>query len=123
MFRLIKQVFILLLSFSRSSVGKCILLHNRSTLIDSNPNKLCYYLIKVNSDRSLAWSLSISINLDKVNGCIEDNSKNKYQTLISDDRNKSEIKKYKETWNKIKYLTELENNDLDKKDGKNMNQI
>ena len=89
-------MFILLVSFGRSSAGKCILLHNesclaRSTLIDSNPNKLCYYLINVNSDRSLAWSLSISISLDKVNGCIEDNSENRYQTLISDDRNKSEI--------------------------------
>ena len=33
-----------------------------------------------------------------------DDNKSKYLTLIPVDENKVEIKKYKETWNKIKYL-------------------
>ena len=49
MFSLIKQVFIVLLSFSKSLAIKCVSLNNepcmiRPTLIDLNPAELKYYL-------------------------------------------------------------------------------
>ena len=48
MFSLIKQVFIALLSFSRSLATKCVSLNNKSymvrpSLIDLNPVELNYY--------------------------------------------------------------------------------
>ena len=54
------------------------------------------------------------IDFNKLNGYIEDNDGSKYLTLILVDGTKGEVKKYKETWNKIRYLTQLENNDLGK---------
>ena len=56
--------------------------------------------------------------MDIINGHTEDNNWCKYLTLITVDENKGEIKKYKETLNKIKYFIELENNDLGRCDGK-----
>ena len=56
--------------------------------------------------------------MDIINGHTEDNNWCKYLTLISVDENKGEIKKYKETLNKIKYFIELKNNDLGRCDGK-----
>ena len=56
MFRLIKQVFIGLLSFSRSSAAKFMPLNNercvtRPTLIDLNPVKFNYYPFMVSLDK------------------------------------------------------------------------
>ena len=56
MFRLIKQVFIGLLSFSRSSATKFMPLNNepcvtRPTLIDLNPVKFNYYPFMVSLDK------------------------------------------------------------------------
>ena len=56
MFRLIKQVFIALLSFSRSLVTKYVSLNNRPcmirpTLIDSNPVDLKYYPFMISLDK------------------------------------------------------------------------
>ena len=55
MFRLIRQVFIALLSFSRSIAAKCVSLNNepcitRSTFIDLNPVELDYYLSMIGLD-------------------------------------------------------------------------
>ena len=55
MFRLIRQVFIALLSFSRSIATKCVSLNNepcitRSTFIDLNPVELDYYLSMIGLD-------------------------------------------------------------------------
>ena len=55
MFRLIRQVFIALLSFSRSIATKCVSLNNepcitRSTFIDLNPVELDYYLSMIELD-------------------------------------------------------------------------
>ena len=58
------------------------------------------------------------IDFNKLNGYIEDNDGSKYLTLILVDGTKGEVKKYKETWNKIRYLTQLENNDSGKDHGK-----
>ena len=56
MSRLIKQVFIGLLSFSGSLVTKCVSLNNescmnRSTLIDLNPFDLNFYLFMISLDK------------------------------------------------------------------------
>ena len=56
MLRLIKQVFIALLSFSRPLVTKCVSLNNgscmiRPTLIDLNPIDLKYYPCMISSDK------------------------------------------------------------------------
>ena len=56
MFRLIKQVFIVLLSFSGSSESKCVSLNNepctiRPTLINLNPTELNYYPFMISLDK------------------------------------------------------------------------
>ena len=56
MFKLIKQVFIVLLSFIRSLATRCVSLNNkpcitRPTLIDLNPVKLKYYSFMINLDK------------------------------------------------------------------------
>ena len=56
MFRLIKQVFIALLSFSGSLTTKCVSLNNepcmiRPTLIDLNPVELNYYPFLISLDK------------------------------------------------------------------------
>ena len=56
MFRLIKQVFIVLLNFSGSLVTKCVSLNNelcmsRPNLIDLNPIELNYYPFMVSLDK------------------------------------------------------------------------
>ena len=56
MFRLIKQVLIALLSFSRSLKSKCVSLNNEPcmispSLIDLNPIKLSYYRFIINLDK------------------------------------------------------------------------
>ena len=55
MFRLIKQVFIALLSFSGFLATKCVSLNSelcviRPTLIDLNPIKLNYYPVIISLD-------------------------------------------------------------------------
>ena len=60
------------------------------------------------------------IDFNKIDGYIEDNNKSKYLTLISVDKNKGAIKRYKEIRNKIKYLTESENNGSGNSDDKYM---
>ena len=56
MFRLIKQIFIALLSFSESLTTKCVSLNNepcmiRPTLIDLNPVELNYYPFMISLDK------------------------------------------------------------------------
>ena len=56
MFRLIKQVFILLLSFSKSLATKCLSLNDepcmvRPTLIDLNHVELKYYPFMISLDK------------------------------------------------------------------------
>ena len=56
MFRLIKQVFIVLLSFSGSLESKCVSLNNepctiRPTLINLNPTELNYYPFMISLDK------------------------------------------------------------------------
>ena len=56
MFRLIKQVFIVLLSFSRSLATKCMSLNNepsmtRPTLIGLTPVKFDYYPFMIRLDK------------------------------------------------------------------------
>ena len=56
MFRLIKQVFIVLLSFSRSLATECVSLNNErcrnsASLIDLNPVELNYYQIMIILDK------------------------------------------------------------------------
>ena len=60
------------------------------------------------------------INFNKINAYIEDNDWSKHLALIAVDENNGEVKKCKKTWNKIKYLIELENNDSGKYDDKYM---
>lgn len=40
---------------------------------------------------------------------VEDKNKSKYLIFIPVDKDKSEIHKYREAWNKIKYVTNFEN--------------
>ena len=56
MFTLIKQVFIVLLSFSSSLASKCVLLNDepcmiRPTLIDLNPVGIKYYLFMISINK------------------------------------------------------------------------
>ena len=56
MFRLFKQVFILLISIRRSLATKCVSLNyepcmTRPNLFDLNPNELYYYWFLVSWDR------------------------------------------------------------------------
>ena len=56
MFNLIKQVFVVLLSFSRSLATKCVSLNDkpcmiRPTLIDLNPVELKYYPFMISLDK------------------------------------------------------------------------
>ena len=56
MFSLIKQVFIVLLSFSESLATKCLSLNDETcmiilTLIDLKPAELKYYLFIINLDK------------------------------------------------------------------------
>ena len=56
MFSLIKQVFVVLLSFSRSLATKCVSLNDkpymiRPTLIDLNPVELKYYPFMISLDK------------------------------------------------------------------------
>ena len=56
MFRLIKQVFIALLSFSGFLATKCVSLNNKSFMIrptfrDLNPTELIYYLFMISLDK------------------------------------------------------------------------
>ena len=44
--------------------------------------------------------------IDKADGYIENKNGNKYLTLISTDRNKEVLIKYREIWDKIKNLIE-----------------
>ena len=64
MFRLIKQVFIVLLSFSESLATKCMSLNSepcmvRLTLIDSNPVELKYYPFMFSLDKCSASCNSV----------------------------------------------------------------
>ena len=54
------------------------------------------------------------ISFNKIKWYIKDNDGSKYLTLILVDGKKCETKKYEKTWNKIKHLSLLENNDLAK---------
>ena len=65
----------------------------------------------------MVWSL-LHINFNRVYGYVEDKGGRKYLALIPSDENKGETKYYKESLNKIKYLTELENCDLGNYDHK-----
>ena len=42
--------------------------------------------------------------VDKADGYIEENNRNKYLTLVSNEKNKETLKKYTDIWNKIKNL-------------------
>ena len=58
MFSLIKQVFIVLLSFSESLATKCVSLNDepcmiRPTLINFNPVELKYYPFRISLDKCL----------------------------------------------------------------------
>ena len=55
--------------------------------------------IKVNSENPSY------LIFNKVNGCFEKMNKSKYLTLVPTNESKENIKKYKELWIKIKYLT------------------
>ena len=57
MFSILKQVLIVLLSFSSSLATKCVSLNDkpcmfRPTLIDLNPVELTYYLFMISLDKS-----------------------------------------------------------------------
>ena len=56
MFRLIKQIFVALLTFSASLATKCMSLNSepsmiKTTLIDLNPAKLNYYPFMISLDK------------------------------------------------------------------------
>ena len=75
MFSLIKQVFIVLLSFSESLTTKCVSLYGkpcmvRPSLIEVNPAELKYYLLKINLDK---YSGSYSVLLPKI--CVPEKTK------------------------------------------------
>ena len=70
MFRLIKQVFIVLLNFSGSLVTKCVSLNNelcmsRPNLIDLNPIELNYYPFMVSLDKC-SGSCNVADDLSKI---------------------------------------------------------
>lgn len=68
---------------------------------------LIYYIVYETLDRIK----SLYIDFNEINGYIEHNDGSEYITFIPHHGKKDENKKYKETWNQVKYLTELENND------------
>ena len=68
---------------------------------------LIYYIVYETLDRVKP----LYIDFNEINGYIEHNNGIEYITVIPHHGKKDENKKYKETWNQVKYLTELENND------------
>ena len=47
--------------------------------------------------------------IDKADGCLEESNGNKHLTLVSNDKNKNELMKYTELWDRIQNLIETIN--------------
>ena len=88
----------------------------------SYKNKIIYYIGYI-TIKNLSWVNINSFNslyliVDKVDGYIEENNRNKYLMLISIDKNKDTLKKYTELWDKIKDLIRSVTNTSDDYDEK-----
>ena len=76
--------------------------------IDKNSYKnIIIYYIGYITIKNLSYAKINSVNplyfiINKANGYIEKNDRNKYLTLVSTNKNKDILKKYIEPWDKIK---------------------
>ena len=97
MFRLIKQVFIALLSFSESLATKSVSLNNepckiRSTLIDLNPIELNHYPFMVSLDKYNGICNAVDDLSTKI--CVSNKTKN-----VSTRKNVKSTRKKDHSWN------------------------
>ena len=74
----------------------------------SNENILINYIGYITT-KNLSYIKINSVNplyfiINKVDGCIEENDRNKYLTLVSNDINKDRLKMYTKLWHKIEDL-------------------
>ena len=106
------------MNFNKNLYRRRIWLNPKIIKVDKKSCKdvLIYYI----GYEALDGVNTLHINFNKINAYIEDNNWSKHLTLIAVDENNGEVKKCKKTWNKIKYLIELQNNDSGKYDDKYM---
>ena len=80
---------------------------NKINIDEKSYKNILIYCIKYAMVKNLSYMKINSVNhlyfiIDKINGNIDESNRNKYLTLVPNDRSKDILKTYEEVWNKNK---------------------
>ena len=80
---------------------------NKINIDEKSYKNIPIYCIKYAMVKNLSYMKINSVNhlyfiIDKINGNIDESNRNKYLTLVPNDRSKDILKTYEEVWNKNK---------------------
>ena len=80
---------------------------NKINIDEKSYKNILIYWIKYEMVKNLSYMKINSVNhlyfiIDKINGNIDESNRNKYLTLVPNDRSKDILKTYEEVWNKNK---------------------
>ena len=80
---------------------------NKINIDEKSYKNILIYWVKYEMVKNLSYMKINSVNhlyfiIDKINGNIDESNRNKYLTLVPNDRSKDILKTYEEVWNKNK---------------------